>query len=155
MPVIEGKKAPDFKLPGSDRQEHRLADYAGKKLIIYFYPKDNTSGCTKESCAFGSMYDELLAMDVNLLGVSKDSLESHDRFISKFNLPFTLLSDPDKIMLQDYSAWGEKKNYGKVTMGCIRSTVLIDSDGTVIKHWPLVRKAADHPQQVLDFLKGL
>lgn len=155
MAIIEGEKAPDFNLTGSDRKEHYLHDYAGKKLIIYFYPKDNTSGCTKESCAFGEMYDELLAMDVNLLGVSKDSLASHDKFISNFNLPFTLLSDPDKTMLQNYAAWGEKTMCGKVSMGCIRSTVLIDSDGTVIKHWPAVKNAADHPQLVLDYLKGL
>jgi peroxiredoxin Q/BCP len=155
MAIHEGQSAPDFTLTGSDNRQHTLSDYAGKKLIIYFYPKDNTSGCTKESSAFGDMFDELQALDINLLGVSKDSLASHDKFISKFNLPFTLLSDPDKVMLQNYDAWGEKKNYGKVTMGCIRSTVLIDSDGTVLKHWPKVRKAADHPQQVLDYLKEL
>ncbi|MCK5825750.1 MAG: peroxiredoxin [Desulfuromusa sp.] len=155
MAINQGQAAPDFTLTGSDNREHTLQDYAGKKLIIYFYPKDNTSGCTKESCAFGEMFSELQALDINLLGVSKDSLASHDKFISKFNLPFTLLSDPDKIMLQDYGAWGEKKNYGKVTMGCIRSTVLIDTDGTVLKHWPKVRKAADHPQQVLEYLKEL
>ncbi|PLX97337.1 MAG: peroxiredoxin [Desulfuromonas sp.] len=155
MAIEEGKKAPEFSLSGSDGKLHTLADYAGKKLIIYFYPKDNTPGCTKESCAFGEMYNELLAMDVNLLGVSKDSLTAHDKFIDKFNLPFTLLSDPDKVMLQDYSAWGEKKNYGKVSMGTIRSTVLIDNDGTVIKHWPNIKKAAEHPQQVLEFLKEL
>ncbi len=155
MAINQGQAAPDFTLTGSDNREHTLQDYADKKLIIYFYPKDNTSGCTKESCAFGEMFGELQAMDINLLGVSKDSLASHDKFISKFNLPFTLLSDPDKIMLQDYDAWGEKKNYGKVTMGCIRSTVLIDTDGTVLKHWPKVRKAADHPQQVLEYLKEL
>ena len=155
MAIVEGQPAPDFALPGSDGKEHTLQNYSGKMLIIYFYPKDNTSGCTKESCAFGEMYNELLTMDVQLLGVSKDSLASHDKFISQFNLPFTLLSDPDKVMLQDYAAWGEKKNYGKVTMGCIRSTVLIGADGTVLKHWAKVRKAADHPQQVLEYLQEL
>ncbi|MDX2494427.1 MAG: peroxiredoxin [Desulfuromusa sp.] len=155
MAIIEGQPAPDFTLTGSDGKEHKLQDYAGKKLIVYFYPKDNTSGCTKESCAFGEMYDELHSMEVQLLGVSKDSLPSHDKFIDKFNLPFTLLSDPDKVMLQDYDAWGEKKNYGKVSMGCIRSTVLIAADGTIIKHWAKVRKAADNPQQVLEYLKDL
>jgi len=155
MAIIEGQPAPDFTLTGSDGKEHKLQDYTGKKLIVYFYPKDNTSGCTKESCAFSEMYAELQSMEVQLLGVSKDSLASHDKFIDKFNLPFTLLSDPDKVMLQDYDAWGEKKNYGKVSMGCIRSTVLIATDGTVIKHWAKVRKAADHPQQVLDYLKDL
>lgn len=155
MAIIEGQKAPNFNLSGSDGKNHQLQNYAGKKLIIYFYPKDNTSGCTKESCAFGEMYNDLLSMDVNLLGVSKDSLDSHDKFISKFNLPFILLSDPEKVMLQDYDAWGEKKNYGKVSLGTIRSTVLLDENGIVLKHWPNVRKAADHPQQVLDYLKGL
>ncbi|MCW8859857.1 MAG: peroxiredoxin [Deltaproteobacteria bacterium] len=155
MAIIEGQPAPDFNLTGSDGKEHRLQDYAGKKLIIYFYPKDNTPGCTKESCAFGEMFTELQSMGVNLLGVSKDSLSSHDKFISKFKLPFTLLADPDKIMLLDYAAWGEKKLCGKVSMGCIRSTVLIDADGTVIKHWPVIKNAAEHPQQVLDVLKEL
>jgi thioredoxin-dependent peroxiredoxin len=155
MAITEGQAAPNFTLLGSDGKEHTLQDYAGKMLIVYFYPKDNTSGCTKESCAFGEMIADLRKMDVNLLGISKDSLASHDKFISKFNLPFTLLSDPDKIMLQDYDAWGEKKTHGKISMGCIRSTVLIAADGTVLKHWPVVKKAADHPQQVLDFIKGL
>ncbi len=109
MAIIEGQAAPDFKLNGSDGKQHQLKDYAGKKLIIYFYPKDNTSGCTKEACAFGDMYHELGDMDVQLLGVSKDSLAAHDKFISKFDLPFTLLSDPDTTMMQDYAAWGEKK----------------------------------------------
>ena len=155
MAITEGQPAPDFSLSGSDGKKHKLQDYSGKMLLVYFHPKDNTSGCTKESCAFGEMYNELLTMDVHLLGVSKDSLASHDKFISKFNLPFTLLSDPDKVMLQDYDAWGEKKNYGKVTMGCTRSTVLIGADGTVLKHWARVRKAADHPQQVLEYLQEL
>lgn len=154
MAIIEGQAAPDFKLKGSDGQEHRLQDYTGKKLLIYFYPKDNTSGCTKEACAFGEMYQDLGVLDVQLLGVSKDSLDSHDKFISKFDLPFTLLSDPETTMMQDYDAWGEKKMYGQVSIGCIRSTVLINSDGTVIKHWPRVTKAADHPAQVMKYLKG-
>ena len=154
MAIKEGQPAPEFTLLGSDGKEHTLQNYADKMLIVYFYPKDNTPGCTKESCAFGEMYDKLIARNINLLGVSKDSLPSHDKFISKFNLPFTLLSDPDKVMLRDYDAWGEKKNYGKISMGCIRSTVLIAADGTILKHWPIVKKAADHPQQVLDFIKG-
>jgi len=152
MAIKEGQNAPDFCLDGSNGKQHRLADYAGKKLIIYFYPKDNTPGCTKESCAFATMHERLLQMNVKLIGVSKDSLASHNKFISQFNLPFTLLSDPDTTMMQDYQAWGEKKMYGKTSVGCIRSTVLIDEQGIVIKHWPRVAKAAEHPQQVLDFL---
>ncbi|WP_321394277.1 peroxiredoxin [uncultured Desulfuromusa sp.] len=155
MAIKEGQPAPDFNLSGSDGKDHTLQDYRGKMLIVYFYPKDNTPGCTKESCAFGEMFSELQKRDINLLGISKDSLASHDKFIKKFNLPFTLLSDPDTVMLQDYDAWGEKKTCGKISIGCIRSTVLIAADGTVLKHWPKVRKAADHPQQVLDVIKGL
>lgn len=152
MASKEGQAAPDFCLEGSDGKQHRLTDYTGNKLIIYFYPKDNTPGCTKESCAFASMHEQLLQMNVKLLGVSKDSLASHDKFINQFNLPFTLLSDPDTTMMQEYQAWGEKKMYGKTSIGCIRSTVLIDEQGNVIKHWTKVTKAAEHPQQVLDFL---
>jgi thioredoxin-dependent peroxiredoxin len=152
MAIKQGQVAPDFCLHGSDGKEHRLADYAGNKLIIYFYPKDNTPGCTKESCAFAAMHKQLLQMNVKLLGVSKDSLASHDKFISQFNLPFTLLSDPDTRMMQEYQAWGEKTMYGKTSIGCIRSTLLIDEQGIVIKHWPKVTNAAEHPQQVLDFL---
>lgn len=155
MAITVDQAAPDFKLVGSDGKEHALADYAGKKLIIYFYPKDDTPGCTKESCAFAAMYPQLQQMDVHLLGVSKDSLASHDKFISKFNLPFTLLSDPETRMMRDYEAWGEKTTYGKTSIGCIRSTVLIDEKGYVIKHWPKVAKAAEHPQQVLDHLTAL
>ncbi|MDX2479425.1 MAG: peroxiredoxin [Desulfuromusa sp.] len=155
MAIKEGLPAPNFNLLGSDGKQHTLQDYAGTMLIVYFYPKDNTPGCTKESCAFGEMFADLQKRDINLLGVSKDSLASHDKFISKFSLPFTLLSDPDKTMLQDYDAWGEKINCGKISIGCIRSTVLIAADGTVLKHWPIVKKAAEHPQQVLDFLKEI
>lgn len=155
MNIKEGQAAPEFSLPGSDGKQHSLKDYAGKKLLIYFYPKDNTPGCTKESCAFGQMYQDLQTMDIALLGVSKDSLSSHDKFIVQFNLPFTLLSDPETQMLQDYGAWGEKKMYGKTSFGCIRSTVLIDEKGKVLKHWPQVKKAAEHPGQVMEYLKGL
>ena len=109
MAIKEGQPAPDFNLSGSDGKDHTLQDYRGKMLIVYFYPKDNTPGCTKESCAFGEMFSELQKRDINLLGISKDSLASHDKFIKKFNLPFTLLSDPDTVMLQDYDAWGKRK----------------------------------------------
>ncbi|MBW6508541.1 MAG: peroxiredoxin [Desulfuromonadales bacterium] len=152
MAIKEGQAAPDFCLAGSDGGQHRLTDYTGSKLIIYFYPRDNTPGCTKESCAFAAMHEQLLQMNVKLLGISKDSLASHDKFINQFKLPFTLLSDPDISMMEEYQAWGEKKMYGKSGIGCIRSTVLIDEQGIVIKHWPKVTKAAEHPQQVLDFL---
>ena len=154
MPSLEGKPAPDFNLPGSDGKTHSLKDYRGKKLILYFYPRDNTPGCTKEACGFRDLGAELAAQDAVVLGVSKDSLDSHDKFIAKFDLPFVLLSDPETEMMKSYRAWGEKKLYGKTSLGCIRSTLVIDTDGTVIKHWPKVKKAAEHPAEVLAFLRG-
>lgn len=153
MKSLEGKKAPAFTLEGSDGKKHSPKDYTGKVLIIYFYPKDNTSGCTKEACAFRDMHDEILDLNAVVVGVSKDSLVSHDKFISKFGLPFVLLSDPDTSMMQAYGAWGEKKMYGKTVMGTIRSTVVIGPDGKVVKHWPAVKKAETHPSEVLTFLK--
>jgi len=150
---LEGKKAPDFTLEGSDGKKHSLKEYAGKTVVIYFYPRDNTPGCTKEACGFRDMHQELVAKGVVLLGVSKDSLKAHDKFIRDFGLPFTLLSDPDAAMMSAYGAFGEKVQYGKTTMGTIRSTVVIGPDGTVVKHWPKVAKADAHPAQVLDFLK--
>ena len=151
---LEGKKAPDFTLSGSDGKEHGLKDYAGKTVVIYFYPKDNTPGCTKEACGFRDLQPELKRLDVVLLGVSKDSLKSHDKFIRDFGLPFTLLSDPDAAMMTAYGAFGEKVMYGKKTTGTIRSTVIVGPDGTVLKHWTKVAKAEEHPAQVLAFLTG-
>lgn len=155
MALQEGAKAPDFDLEGSDGQRHRLADYAGRVLVLYFYPKDNTPGCSKEACSFGELYAELQQRGVALLGVSKDSLASHDRFIEKFGLPFVLLSDPDCVVQTAYGAYGEKVMYGKKTMGTIRSTVVIGADGSVLKHWPQVRKAEDHPAEVVAYLRSL
>jgi peroxiredoxin Q/BCP len=153
MSGLEGKKAPGFCLEGSDNRRHSLADYAGKALIVYFYPKDNTSGCTKEACAFRDLHQQLAELDVALIGISRDSLASHDRFIAKFGLPFVLLSDPDAEVMRAYGAFGEKTMYGKKVLGTIRSTVVIGPDGTVLQHWPAVRKAETHPQEVLDFLR--
>jgi len=155
MDNLEGQKAPEFTLEGSDKRSHTLSDYAGKTVVIYFYPKDNTSGCTKEACSFRDLYTDYRALDVVLLGVSKDSLASHDRFIEKFGLPFVLLSDPDTLMMQAYGAFGEKNMYGKTVMGTIRSTVVIGPDGLILKHWPRVKKAETHPQEVLAYLRGL
>ena len=155
MAIKIGEKAPDFKLMGSDSKEHSLENYRGKKLIIYFYPKDNTSGCTKEACGFKELQTDIDKLNAVVLGVSKDSLKSHDRFIEKFGLPFVLLSDPETKMMQDYDAWGEKKVCGKVSIGSIRSTVLLDENGVVLKHWAKVRKAADHPKEVLEYLKEI
>jgi peroxiredoxin Q/BCP len=150
----EGSQASDFKLQGSDGQTHSLQDYRGKTLVIYFYPRDDTPGCTKESCSFRDLKNDFDSLDTVILGVSKDPLASHEKFIAKFNLPFVLLSDPETSMMQIYGAWGEKKLYGKVGIGCIRSTIIIDPQGTVIKHWQKVKNAADHPAEVLNFLKG-
>lgn len=152
--VEVGKKAPAFTLEGSDGKKHSLKDYAGKTVVLYFYPRDNTPGCTKEACGFRDLQSELADLDAVVLGVSKDSLASHDKFIGKFNLPFVLLSDPDTKVMAKYGAFGEKMHYGKLIVGCIRTTTIIGSDGIVVKHWKTVPKAADHPQKVLEFLRG-
>lgn len=155
MEPLEGKKAPAFTLEGSDGKKHSLKDYAGKKVVVYFYPKDNTPGCTKEACGFRDLDNQIKNMNAVVLGVSKDSLASHDKFIDQFGLPFVLLSDPGTKMMARYGAWGEKVLYGKTSVGCIRSTVVIDESGKVVKHWRKVPKADAHPQKVLEFLQGL
>ncbi|HEY3308178.1 MAG TPA: peroxiredoxin [Desulfuromonadaceae bacterium] len=149
---LEGKKAPGFSLEGSDGQQHALQDYLGKTVVIYFYPKDSTPGCTKEACGFRDSYSELLKRGVVLFGISKDSLGSHGKFITNHNLPFVLLSDPDNAMMQAYQAYGEKVMCGKKTTGTIRSTVIVGPDGIVKKHWTKVAKAELHPAEVLEFL---
>lgn len=154
MASLEGKKAPEFHLEGSDGTKHALVDYTGKTVIIYFYPRDNTPGCTKEACAFRDLHDELLGKGIVLLGVSKDSLKSHDKFIRDFGLPFVLLSDPDAAVMTAYGAYGEKMMYGKKAIGTIRSTVVIGPDGIVLKHWQTVKKAETHPAEVLDYIKN-
>ncbi len=154
MASLEGTKAPEFQLEGSDGTKHALAEYAGTTVIIYFYPRDNTPGCTKEACAFRDLHEELVRKGTVLLGVSKDSMKSHDKFIRDFGLPFVLLSDPDGVMMAAYGAYGEKMMYGKKTMGTIRSTVIIGPDGTVLKHWQTVKKAETHPAEVLDYLRN-
>jgi peroxiredoxin Q/BCP len=149
---LEGKKAPDFNLEGSDGRQHSIRDYTGKTVVLFFYPKDNTSGCTKEACGFRDGYRHLLERNIVLLGVSKDSIVSHGKFITSYNLPFTLLSDPDTAMMSAYGAFGEKVMYGKKTTGTIRSTVVVGPDGIVRKHWTKVAKAEQHPAQVFDYL---
>ena len=151
---LEGKKAPDFSLEGSDGKQHSLSQYSGKTVVIYFYPKDNTPGCTKEACGFRDNHGELINKGIVLLGVSKDSIAAHGKFISNYSLPFVLLSDPDCTMMQNYGAFGEKVVCGKKTTGTIRSTVIIGPDGVVKKQWAKVAKADQHPAQVLDFLRG-
>jgi len=150
---LEGLIAPDFTLEGSDGKQHSLRQYSGKIVVIYFYPRDNTPGCTKEACGFRDNYKELTDIGVVLLGVSKDSIAAHGKFITSHSLPFVLLSDPDCSMMQSYGAFGEKVMYGKKTVGTIRSTVIIGSDGIVKKHWIKVAKADQHPEQVLEYLR--
>lgn len=154
MDDLTGKKAPAFSLPGSDGATHTLSDYKGQTLVVYFYPKDATPGCTKEACAFRDFNEDLVAMGVTVFGVSGDSIASHEKFVAKQNLNFVLLSDEDTSMMKKYGAWGEKSMYGKTYEGVIRSTVVIGPDGKIIKHWPKVRGAAKHPAEVVDFLKA-
>ncbi len=150
--ALEGKKAPDFSLAGSDGEQHTLQQYAGKTVVIYFYPRDNTPGCTKEACGFRDHYQTLSERGIVILGVSKDSIAAHGKFISAYGLPFPLLSDPDCSMMQAYEAFGEKTMYGKKTLGTIRSTVIVGPDGMVRKQWAKVAKAELHPDQVLAYL---
>lgn len=127
----KGTKAPDFCGVDEAGNEHRLSDYAGKKLVLYFYPKDSTPGCTAEACSLRDNYDRFLAKGYAVLGVSKDSAASHQKFIEKYSLPFHLLSDKELVILKAYEAYGEKKMYGKTTMGTIRTTYIIDENGMI------------------------
>jgi thioredoxin-dependent peroxiredoxin len=153
MKNLEGQKAPAFSLEGSDGKKHSLEEHKGKTVILYFYPRDDTPGCTKEACGFRDLGAALKKTDAVVLGVSKDSIESHQKFARKYKLPFTLLSDPKAEVMKKYSAFGKKMMYGKEVQGTIRSTVVIGPKGDVIKHWPTVKKAEAHPQEVLAFLK--
>jgi peroxiredoxin Q/BCP len=152
MAIQEGKAAPAFSLVNQDGEQISLQDYRGKNVILYFYPKDDTPGCTKEACGFRDYNREIQALDTVILGVSADSPESHRKFIDKHALNFDLLSDPDKRVMTRYDAFGEKKLYGRTVQGVIRSTVWIGPDGKVKKHWPRISKAADHPARVLEAL---
>lgn len=143
-----GTKAPAFELPDQNGTIHTLEEYRGKKVILYFYPRDNTPGCTKQACGFGERYPQFLEKGAVVIGISKDSVASHKRFEEKYSLPFTLLSDPELAAIQAYDVWQEKKNYGKVSMGVVRTTYLIDEEGVIIRAIGKV-KAADNPQQML------
>lgn len=146
-----GTKAPDFELQDQNGKTHRLSDYLGKKVILYFYPKDNTSGCTKQACGFSERNPQFMEKGAVVLGVSKDTVTSHKKFEQNYNLKFTILSDPELQVIKTYGVWQEKKNYGKVSMGVVRTTYLIDENGFVIKALGAV-KAADNPQQMLELL---
>jgi peroxiredoxin Q/BCP len=154
MAIEEGKKAPAFTLADAAGKKVSLKDFAGKNVILYFYPKDDTPGCTKEACGFRDAWAEIKRRKAIVLGVSADGAESHTRFIDKYDLPFPLLSDPDRKVMAAYGAWGEKTLYGKKTVGVIRSTVWIGPDGKVKKHWARVASAEKHPEQVLAALRA-
>jgi peroxiredoxin Q/BCP len=153
MAIQEGKAAPDFTLTDQNGKSVSLADFAGKHLILYFYPKDDTPGCTKEACGFRDDWSEIKKLGAIVVGVSADSAASHQKFISKYKLPFPLLSDPERKMMTRYGAYGEKMMYGKKTVGVIRSTVWIGPDGKVVRHWKKVASAEKHPAQVLQALR--
>ena len=146
-----GTKAPAFTLPDQNGKAHSLSDYAGKKVILYFYPKDNTPGCTKQACGFADRYPQFLEKGAVVLGVSKDSVSSHKNFEQKYALSFPLLSDPEKEVIQAYDVWKEKKNYGKVSLGVVRTTYLIDENGIIIKAMGNV-KAAENPERMLELV---
>ena len=146
-----GTKAPAFELPDQNGVMHTLEEYRGKKVILYFYPKDNTPGCTKQACGFAERYPMFQEKGAVVLGVSKDSVKTHKNFETKYELPFTILSDPERQAIEAYDVWKEKKNYGKVSMGVVRTTYLIDEEGIIIRAMDKV-KAADNPQQMLEEL---
>ncbi len=146
-----GTKAPEFSLPDQNGEMHKLSDYRGHKVILYFYPKDNTPGCTKQACGFGDRYPQFREKGAVVLGVSKDSVASHKKFEEKYGLPFTLLSDTELTAIKAYDVWKEKNNYGKVSMGVVRTTYLIDEEGIIIKAMDKV-KAADNPREMLESL---
>ena len=151
--LVTGTKAPEFTLPDQDGVMHSLKEYAGKKVILYFYPKDDTPGCTKQACGFTERYPLFHEKNAVVIGISKDSVASHKRFAQKYNLKFPLLADPGLEVIKAYDVWKEKKLYGKVSMGTVRSTVLIDENGVIEKVWPKVKPDAK-AAEVLAYLQG-
>ena len=146
-----GTKAPDFTLPDQNGEMRSLKEFRGQKVILYFYPKDMTSGCTKQACGFGELYPQFQEKNAVILGVSKDTAASHKKFEEKYGLPFTLLADPEKNVIMAYDVWKEKKASGKVSMGTVRTTYLIDEKGVIVKAMDKV-KAAENPEQMLGML---
>ena len=139
MMLQAGSKAPDFTLADQNGNTISLSDFRGKKVVLYFYPKDSTPGCTRQACAFAGAYDAFKDKNVVVIGVSKDSVASHRKFVEKHNLPFILLADPELVVIQAYDVWQEKKLYGKVSMGVVRSTYIIDEAGVIEKAMPKVK----------------
>ena len=146
-----GTKAPLFTLPDKDGKKISLADYIGKKIVLYFYPRDNTPGCTRQACAFAAAYEEFKNQDIIVIGISKDSIASHLKFAQKYDLPFILLSDPELEAIQAYDVWKEKKLYGKVSMGVVRTTYIIDERGMIEKVMPKV-KPDTNAAEILEYL---
>ena len=153
MALSEGSKVPDFNLIDQNGENVNLSTLAGKPAVLYFYPKDETPGCTVEACEFRDIYGEFNKLDCNIYGISPDDESSHQKFIDNHSLPFRLLCDPDKKMIQDFGVWGEKNMYGKKSMGIIRSTFLIDKDGILLKKWTNV-KAKGHAEKVKEVLEN-
>lgn len=146
--LANGTKAPDFTLPDQNGQPRKLSEYLGQRVILYFYPRDMTAGCTKQACAFAELYPQFRERGAAVLGISKDSVASHKKFEEKYGLPFVLLSDPEKTVIQAYDVWKEKKMYGKVSMGVVRTTYLIDEQGIIVKGFEKV-KPAENPADML------
>ena len=149
--LIEGMIAPDFTLFDKDNNKISLKDFLGKKVVIYFYPKDNTPGCTKQACAFSENFDKFKNNNIIILGISKDSIKSHQNFSNKYDLKITLLSDPNREVIEKFGVWQEKKLYGKISMGVVRTTFIIDEEGKVEKIFNKVKAAKNH-EAVLDYL---
>ena len=148
-----GSQAPDFALTDKDGNTVRLSDFLGRKVVLHFYPKDNTPGCTRQACAFAAAYEDFRSQDIAVIGISKDSAASHRKFAEKFNLPFLLLSDPELQAIQSYGVWQEKKLYGKVSMGVVRTTFIIDAQGKLEKIMPKV-KPDTNAAEILSYLAG-
>ena len=146
-----GDKAPDFTLSDKDGNSVSLSDFAGKRAVVYFYPRDNTPGCTRQACAFAAAYDGFRSNDIAVIGISRDSVVSHQKFAEKYDLPFILLSDPDLAAIQAFGVWQEKKLYGKVSMGVVRSTFVISPDGIVEKVFPKA-KPDTNAAEILEYL---
>ena len=144
-------KAPEFTLKDKDGKEVRLSDFIGKRIVLYFYPKDNTPGCTRQACAFSGIYGEFQKKGVEVIGISRDSIASHVKFAEKYNLPFTLLSDPELEAIKSYGVWQEKKMYGKTSFGVVRTTFIIDKDGRIEKIMPKV-KPDTNAAEILEWL---
>lgn len=148
-----GEKAPNFTLPNQNGEMISLSDFLGKKVVLYFYPKDSTPGCTRQACAFASQYDAFVQQNAVVIGISKDSVASHQKFAQKNNLPFVLLSDPERTAIEAYDVWKEKKLYGKTSMGVVRTTYLIDETGTIEQVMPKV-KPDTNAAEILAYWNG-